>query len=66
MKELVLVVVLLLAGITGLGSHRGWFRLSTDRKDDRPGATITVDQDRLHEDEQRAKVKVQSLRQEAR
>ena len=52
MKTLLVVVVLLLAGIAGLGFYRGWFHFSTtDGTDRKPSATITVDKDnRLSED----------------
>ncbi len=66
MKTLVFVFVLLLAGIAGLGLYRGWFRLSTDNTGQTPSATITVDKDRIQEDEQRAKEKVQAFGQEAK
>ena len=66
MKALLFVFVLLLAGIAGVGLYRGWFRLSTDNTDHKPSATITVDKDKIQEDEQRAKEKVQAFGQEAR
>jgi hypothetical protein len=62
----VVVVVLLLAGIAGLGFYRGWFSLSTENTDHKPSATITVDKDKIQEDEQRAKEKVQGFGQEAK
>jgi hypothetical protein len=61
MKKLVVVVVLLLAGLAGLGFYRGWFTLSTENADHKPSATFTVDKDKIQEDEQRAKDKVQSF-----
>ena len=66
MKTLVFVVVLLLVGIVGLGFYRGWFQLSTDTTDQKPSATITVDKDKIHADEQKAKDKVQGFGQEAK
>ena len=66
MKALVFVVVLLLVGIVGLGFYRGWFRLSMDNADHQPSATITVDKDKIHADEQKAKDKVQGFGQEAK
>ena len=61
MRTLMFLVVLLVIGIAGLGFYRGWFRLSTDSKDQQPSATVTVDKDKFHEDEQKAKDKVQGL-----
>jgi hypothetical protein len=66
MKKLVVVFVLLLVGIAGLGFYRGWFRLSTDNTDHKPSATITVDKDKIQEDEQRAREKVRGFGQEAK
>jgi hypothetical protein len=66
MKTLVFVLVLLLVGTAGLGFYRGWFRLSTDNTDRQPSATITVDKDKIHEDEQKAKDKVQGFGKETK
>ena len=66
MRTLVFVVVLLLVGIVGVGFYRGWFQLSTDTADQKPSATITVDKDKIHADEQKAKDKVQGFGQEAK
>ena len=61
MRQLVIVFVLLLAVIAGFGFYRGWFSLSTDNRDHTPSATITVDRDKIQEDEQTAKDKVQGF-----
>jgi hypothetical protein len=66
MKTLLLVVALLLVGIAGLGFYRGWFHLSTSSTDQKPSATITVDQDKIHADEEMAKDKVQGLGQDVK
>lgn len=66
MKNLVVVVVLLLAGIVGWGFYRGWFGLSTSSSDQQSSATVTVDKGKIHEDEQEAKEKVQGFRQAAK
>jgi hypothetical protein len=66
MRALVFVVVLLLVGIAGVGFYRGWFRLSTNNTDQQPSATITVDRDKIHDDEQMAKDKVQGFGQGAK
>jgi hypothetical protein len=66
MKALVFVLVLLLACIVGLGFYRGWFRLSMQSMDNQPSATITVDKDKIHEDEQKSKDKVQGIKQAAK
>ena len=66
MKTLLVVVVLLLAGIAALGFYRGWFHLSTNSTDQKPSATITVDKDKIHGDEEMAKETVQGLGQEVK
>jgi uncharacterized protein YxeA len=66
MKALLFVVVLLLVGVAGLGFYRGWFRISMDNTNHHPSATITVDNNKIHEDEQKAKNKVQGIGQEAK
>jgi preprotein translocase subunit SecF len=66
MKTLLVLVVLLLAGIAGLGFYRGWFRLSTNSADQKPSATITVDKEKIHADEEQAREKVQGLGQKVK
>jgi hypothetical protein len=45
MKRLLIVLVLIAAGITGLGYYLGWF-------------TVVVDKDKFHADEKKALEKV--------
>ncbi len=66
MRSLMLVVVLVLIGIAGLGYYRGWFAFSTNSQDQTPSATITVDKNKFHEDEQKAKDDVQGAGQKAK
>ena len=66
MRTLVFVVVVLLAGIASVGFYRGWFGLSTNNTDQKPSATITVDKDKIHADEEMAKEKVEGLGQKAK
>ncbi|MGA2254659.1 MAG: hypothetical protein ABSG53_08365 [Thermoguttaceae bacterium] len=66
MRSLMLVVVLVLIGIAGLGYYRGWFAFSTNSKDQTPSATIMVDKNKFHEDEQKAKDDVQGAGQKAK
>ena len=51
MKRLVVVLLVVVLGIVGVGFYRGWF---------------TINQDKIQEDEQRAKEKVQELTQEVK
>ena len=66
MKTLAVLVVLLLVGIAGFGLYRGWFHFSTNSADQQPSATITVDKDKIHADEEKAKEKVQAFGRKAR
>ncbi len=66
MRTLFGVVVLLLVVIAAVGFYRGWFQLSTDTANQRSSATITVDKDKIHADEQKAKDEMQGLRQAAK
>jgi hypothetical protein len=66
MRTLLLVVVLLLVGVAGFGFYRGWFHFSTDNADHRPSATIAVDEDKIHADEQKAKERMQGLEQKVK
>jgi hypothetical protein len=65
-KTLIVVVVLLAVAIAGFGFYRGWFRMSTDNTDQKPSATFTMDKDKIHEDEQKAKDAVKGLGHEAK
>ena len=66
MRRLLVVLVLFVVGIAGLGFYRGWFHLSTNSTDQKPSATITVDKDKIHADEEMAKEKVQGLGQKVK
>jgi hypothetical protein len=61
MRTLLVVFILLLVGIVGLAFYRGWFSLTTANADHKPSATITVDKDKIKEDERLAKDKVRNL-----
>jgi hypothetical protein len=66
MRALLSVVVLLLVCVAGLGFYRGWFQLSTDTATQKPSATITVDKDKIHGDEQKAKDEMHGFGQAAK
>ncbi len=61
MRTLLVVAVLLLVGVAGLGFYLGWFHLSTNGTDEKPSATITMDRDKIHADEETTKEKVQGF-----
>jgi hypothetical protein len=58
MKRLFVLLLMTVACIVGLGFYLGWFRLSTDRTDQKTNITISVDPDKIREDEEKAKEKV--------
>jgi len=60
------VVVLLVVGIAGFGYYRGWFAISTNSTDKEPSATVTVNKEKFHEDEQRAGDDVHGFGQKAK
>ncbi len=55
MKRLFLVAVLMLAGIACLAYYRGWFAFSTAESDHAVDVTISVDREKIHEDEEKLK-----------
>ena len=57
----VFVLVLILAGIAGLGFYRGWFRVTSDSAGDKSNVTVTVDKDKIQQDKEKAKDKAQDL-----
>ena len=63
MKKLFLLLILSLAALTLVGLQRGWFQLSTVRSEEAAGdkthITLTVDKDKIHDDEAKALDKVQ-------
>ena len=66
MKRLLVVFVLLAAGVVGLGFYLGWFHFTTGGTDANPSATITVDQDKIKADKEKAAEKVQDLGEKAK
>jgi hypothetical protein len=63
MKRLFVVAVVLLVCIAALGFYRGWFDFSTNSTDQKPSATITVDKDKFHADEEKVQGKMHDLGQ---
>jgi hypothetical protein len=49
------VLVLLAGGVLGLGYYLGWFHVTTDGTGHDANATIAVDRDKIHKDEEKAK-----------
>ena len=55
MKNLLLAIVVVVAGVAAVGFYRGWFQVSTTDADHNPKVTITVDQDKVRDDERKLK-----------
>ena len=66
MKRLLFVLVLLVVGAVGLGFYLGWWHFSSGGADGKPGATITVDQDKIEADKKAAQEKVKELEEKAK
>ncbi len=60
------VLVLIAIGIAALGWYRGWFFVTSENSADKPSVTVTVDKDKMHQDEQKALDKAQDLGREAK
>lgn len=65
MKVLLVVVVLLVAGVAGLGLYREWFSFASDRSEAKSNVTLTVDQDKFQDDRKAATESVQTLGRQA-
>jgi hypothetical protein len=61
-----LVLVLVVAGVAGLGFYQGWWRLSTGGTDGNAKFPVTVDKEKIEQDKEKAKEKVQELEQKAK
>jgi translation elongation factor P/translation initiation factor 5A len=58
MKLVLIVLVLVAAGVVGLGFYQGWFHLGSDSADGKSNFTLSVDKEKFQEDTQKAKSKV--------
>ena len=59
MKAFVIVVVLLVAGVVGVGFYRGWFLFESESSDGKSNITLSVDGDKFQEDRKSATESVQ-------
>ena len=66
MKTLCCVAVVLLVGIVAWVSTEVGFSFRRIPRSQRPSATITVDKDKIHADEQKTKDNIQGFGQEAK
>jgi beta-lactam-binding protein with PASTA domain len=58
MRRLLFVLVVLVVGVAALGYHQGWFTVSADN-------SVTVDKEKLKEDQEKAKAKLEGLKGQA-
>jgi predicted negative regulator of RcsB-dependent stress response len=63
MRGFLTVLVVLAICIVGVGLYRGWFQVSTEKKDEKPTVSFSVDQEKIKADEEKVKEKVQDLGQ---
>ena len=61
MNRFLFVIVLVGAVIIGLGFYRGWFHLGSDNAEHKSNVTLSVDKDKIKDDEKKAVEKVQDL-----
>ncbi len=54
MQRFLFVLVLIAAGVVGLGFYRGWFHIGSDTADGKSNVTLSVDKDKFNEDEKKA------------
>jgi hypothetical protein len=66
MKRLLIVIVLLVAVGVTVGYYREWFHFSTDGTDGTARPSITVDQEKIKADEDRAKAAARDFEQKVK
>jgi hypothetical protein len=66
MRRLLVLLVLLAVGVGALGYYRGWFKVSTADKDKAVPVDVTLDRDKLKQDTERAKAKVEDVTGQAK
>ena len=63
MKNLIFLLVLATLSVAGFGLYRGWLHFSSDSSGDTSKMTLTVDKDKMHDDEKKAARKAQEAEQ---
>ena len=59
MKNILILLVLAAVGLCAIGFQRGWFQLASEGQGGKTNVTLTVDKDKIREDEAKAINKVQ-------
>ncbi len=55
MKNLLVALVVILAAVAAVGFYRGWFQVSTGDAEHKTAITISVDKDKVEQDEKKLK-----------
>jgi len=61
MNRLLALFLLLVAGVGGLGFYLGWWNIGSNSVDNKANITLTVDKDKIQQDEKKAMDKVKDL-----
>jgi hypothetical protein len=61
MSRIFLALVLLVACVVGLGFYLGWFEVASDGTDGKTHIKLTVDKEKIKEDEQKVLEKVHNI-----
>jgi hypothetical protein len=61
MNRLLLVLLVVVAGVLGLGLYQKWFQVASDSDGGKGHITVTVDKDKIRADEKAAVQKVQDV-----
>jgi preprotein translocase subunit SecF len=61
MKFLLIVLVLLVAGVFGVGFYRGWFQFGSDNDTNKSNYTFSVDKNKIEKDEKTVAEDVKKL-----
>ncbi len=62
----VIILVLIVAGVVGLGWYRGWFQFSSGSQDNKADITVSVDKDKIRADKDKVVEKLRNLEQKAK
>jgi hypothetical protein len=61
MKGLLIIFVLVVAGVVGLGFYLRWFSIGSDGGDGKGHITLSVDQNKIKEDEKKAEDRLRGI-----
>jgi hypothetical protein len=61
MRRLLLLIVLLAAGVLVVGYYREWFKFSMSGTDSSTSINVTMDKEKIKEDEQKARENLENV-----